>query len=139
VRDPIEWVVHGALRSTGRRSEAVCAELRDDPTIQAIGDDLASCGLLVKDAHLLPYRLALLPPAVVWIIGLVRLVNGAALDRPIAHRPRAGGISGWPGWSTGPPRYWIRTSTTAPHRRRDCCRSRCSASPSSRIPTCARR
>lgn len=79
---PVEAAVCQELNPTASRA-AVVSRLRRHPVVEAIGDQMRSRGLMFERA--LPWRLVLLLPVAVWVVGLVRAVNGAHLGRPIGN------------------------------------------------------
>lgn len=84
VTDPIEGAVYESLRPTESRA-AVHRRLRDHPTVTLIGDHLRAQGLMLDETRCLLWRLVLLVPVAVWLIGLVRAINGVSLHRPTSN------------------------------------------------------
>ena len=81
---PFETAVCEQLTPTASRG-AVVSRLRRHPVIESVGDQVRSHGLMFSGARTLPWRLVLLLPVAVWVVGLVRAVNGANLGRPIGN------------------------------------------------------
>jgi uncharacterized protein (TIGR04222 family) len=61
------------------------SRLRRHPSVEAIGHQVRSLGLLLTSSRVLVWRLVLVLPVVVWCVGLVRVINGAHLGRPIGN------------------------------------------------------
>jgi uncharacterized protein (TIGR04222 family) len=81
---PVEATVYEALgRNTSRN--AIHRALRDHPEITGIGDAMRSRGLLLSRPRALAWRWVLVLPVAVWVVGVVRAVNGAHLHRPIGN------------------------------------------------------
>ncbi|HET9141879.1 TIGR04222 domain-containing membrane protein [Actinophytocola sp.] len=79
---PIETAVATELRRNPLRS-VVYAMVRNAPAVRAVDRRLRSRGLLLGGSRALLWRLVAVPPVVVFAIGILRLVNGLALGRPI--------------------------------------------------------
>lgn len=84
VSGPIESAVYQELHPAESRP-ALHRRLRDHPAVTSIGDHLRAQGLLLNDSRQLLWRLVVLAPVAVGLIGVARAVNGAYLHRPIGN------------------------------------------------------
>lgn len=84
VDDPIESLAYDVVRGGGSRGAAKWAA-GNNASVNAIRDDLVSRHLYVRSGRLRLYRVAaLVLPVAVWVTGLVRVIDGAALHRSVA-------------------------------------------------------
>ena len=81
--DGVDAVVAQGVSVKHRRKAAV-RRLRKHPLIVAIGDQLRAQGLLLGGTRTAVLRACVLLPCAVWIVGVIRLVNGIELHRDVA-------------------------------------------------------
>ena len=82
-RDAVEEAVLEAARETGSAGRRRIKGLRDHPQVSAVGEHLRADGLLPTGVRVVLCRVVALLPGAVWVVGVVRAVNGAELHRPI--------------------------------------------------------
>lgn len=81
---PVEAAVcHELARASTASKTRVLFRMRGHPSVEAIGDQARSRGLLLDPFRARVWRLVLGVPVAVWCVGVVRAINGAALGRPI--------------------------------------------------------
>ncbi len=81
--DAVEEVVVDATCETGSDGRRRVKRLRRHPQICAVGERLRADGLLPTGVRVLLCRAVALLPGAVWLAGVVRLVHGAELHRPV--------------------------------------------------------
>ncbi|HEV8561548.1 MAG TPA: TIGR04222 domain-containing membrane protein [Actinophytocola sp.] len=82
--DPVEAAVGGVVRQTMSRG-AVHRRMRNHPAVLAIDERLRSQGLLLDGSRARLWRLAVVLPVAVFLVGVVRAINGMNLHRPTGN------------------------------------------------------
>jgi uncharacterized protein (TIGR04222 family) len=80
--DDVDAAVVDGVSATARRKTAM-RRLRKDPRVMAIGDRLRARGLLLDGASTTVLRACVLLPCAVWVVGLIRLMNGIDLHHKV--------------------------------------------------------
>jgi uncharacterized protein (TIGR04222 family) len=93
----VEALVIEALHDNGSQ----LAQVRKHPRIAAIGEQLRAADLLLDDARVQLCRLAVVLPFIVWLIGVMRALNGAVLHRPVSGLVALLVISALMTWAVG--------------------------------------
>jgi uncharacterized protein (TIGR04222 family) len=81
-RDPLQDAIARNMAVSAKWSDRV-AKLKASPAIEDLKKELRESGLLLTPAGAVWWSAVLLLPIAVWVTGLVRLINGANLHRPI--------------------------------------------------------
>ncbi|HJP78002.1 MAG TPA: TIGR04222 domain-containing membrane protein [Pseudonocardiaceae bacterium] len=81
-RDPLQAAIARNMAVSAKWSDRV-AKLKASPAIEDLQSELRESGLLLTPAGSVWWSAALLLPIVVWVTGLVRLINGANAHRPV--------------------------------------------------------
>jgi uncharacterized protein (TIGR04222 family) len=81
---PVELAVCGALGGTTSRP-SVYRRVRRHPAVRSVGEQMRSRGLLLDGARRVLWRLVVLLPVAVWLVGLARVRNGEKLHRPTGN------------------------------------------------------
>lgn len=80
--DDVDAAVADCVSAAPRRKVAL-KRLREHPRIVAIGDRLRARGLLLDSASTAALRACVLLPCAVWVVGVIRLINGIALHHKV--------------------------------------------------------
>ncbi|MGX9670992.1 TIGR04222 domain-containing membrane protein [Mycobacterium sp. HM-7] len=80
--DEVDAAVAGGMSATRRRKTAM-RRLRKHPRVMAIGDRLRARGLLLDGGSTTVLRACVLLPCAVWVVGLLRLLNGIELHHKV--------------------------------------------------------
>lgn len=80
--DEVDAAVADGVSATPRRKTAI-KRLRKHPRVVAIGDRLRAQGLLLDSASTTVLRASVLLPCAVWVVGVIRLINGIELHHKV--------------------------------------------------------
>ena len=80
--DEVDAAVADGMSATRRRKTAM-RRLRKHPRVMAIGDRLRARGLLLDGGSTTVLRACVLLPCAVWVVGLLRLLNGIELHHKV--------------------------------------------------------
>ncbi|HEU5472599.1 MAG TPA: TIGR04222 domain-containing membrane protein [Actinophytocola sp.] len=79
---PVEIAVCAAIHAGANKRSTVYQRMRQHPATRSVYRQLRSRGLLLDGNRLFLWRLVLLPPIALFLVGVARMVNGVRLDRP---------------------------------------------------------